>query len=195
MANMIRNYNLELPVFGPETPVAWTSWDIQHAARQEREFVRRIMFHSEPPYYGNLKRGLALGNLILANTADYLQTDIIEYQWGLYDGQCPEKDRNTHIDSSSRVIDCVPEGYSLVAQVESVQNKRPLNSKDLDILNLNLRNYTAGLPNSRYMTMTQCIRDIRASHFVATYAGLQPAERLTLVDIDLHISRTPYFTG
>lgn len=134
--NLLRFSRLDLPVYA-EDEVAWTTSDIQNAARLGLDsFVRRACLRYEGPGR-DLKSILALGDCVLTNVCERMHIDKISYSYGL----APLSEGNrarlraradpTTYDSSlssykDENISLIPAGYGLVAAVDVVANAEPL---------------------------------------------------------------------
>lgn len=122
MANYVRNFGLELPVYHQWTHVAWTTEQIKRQAKSPRRtFVRRAMLS----YSGalSLKGALAAADADMFQiAATYDDIEVVNHEWGLSRRQ-PSKRvlRYDHwrFDNTNNLV---PEGYNLVAKVDVVPN-------------------------------------------------------------------------
>jgi hypothetical protein len=117
MANFSHGYP-DLPTYGKDTAVAWTTNDIRKAAELGgATFVRRALLFGVADM--SLRAALTTAKQTIDHTAEVLGTSCIAYTYGLYEG------RRTHHEQDSRI----PTGYSLVAEVQNIIPCTPLTSE------------------------------------------------------------------
>jgi len=117
MANLVRNLDLELPIFSRWTPVAWSSSDIRKRADSSAEkFVRRVTLK----YAGatSLRSALEAADATFQRVAEFADIDVVDYRWGLSQRRPSRSARK--FDSWRLESDLVPTEYHLVAEVANV---------------------------------------------------------------------------
>jgi hypothetical protein len=178
MANVVHNLGLELPVYPPDTEIAWTKSDIEAAAQNgEPDFKRRTILYDE--FSPNLKTSLRLASELLAHIAYYgLSGTVVTHEWALYEGRSPHDD--PRYDSGRHRL--IPDGYSLVAKVEAIKGRTP-NDAEKEDLQTNLENYFTNHRHTKIHKEMQLI-DITAEQCMLRDNTADGEPRWSLVDID-----------
>lgn len=178
MPALVHNYGLELPVFDEATPIAWTTDEIEDAAKaaESTTFVRRTILEDVGRSI-NLKHALDLADLVLSRTAEHFEAELLDHTWGLYKGYYA--DSPEVITFSSHSVHLIPQGYSLVAEVPILRQAHALDATQKATIFDKRFTYQATMGAS---TTPYTLRDLSSAHFVSTRE--RDNQRLTLVDID-----------
>lgn len=159
--NLVRYHGLELPVFAEE-PVAWSQTDIEVAAANSDQFVRRISVYdrrSKP-----LKQLLALTDALIEEVCELTDATPVPYAWGLH-----PLDPGAVAPPCRATENCyhegdIPTGYHLVAEVESV---KPIEPEDLGLAQNDLLNACYQYQSQPLASGTPYIYDVGPHQFMA----------------------------
>lgn len=115
---------LDLPVYDADAEVLSSKDEMMIAAAKagKRHFVRTVSITGEG--YDSLKQVLDTSDRELERIAELTHAEVIDHEWGLYrPGFKPLADQVPVV----RPRNLLPAGMLLVAEVEVIQNARPLN--------------------------------------------------------------------
>lgn len=119
----MKYYGLELPIYPSDTEIASTPAELFEASNlQGSTFIRRI----RASVFGadlSLRDTLGITDRELSRIAHLTDTEVVGHMWGLY--ELPEDVVN---DPNYRngVHEIIPQGYSLVAEVDKITGTRYL---------------------------------------------------------------------
>lgn len=86
---LVHYLGLELPIYHEATAVAWTKPDMRVTAQSGvGAFIRKAVLEYNGP--GNLQEALDIADDALQAAADVTDTQLVNYEWGLYYGTPPE---------------------------------------------------------------------------------------------------------
>lgn len=190
MTVLMRYPGLDMQIFESDTPVAWSSDEIEAAAKAESDsFVRRTALVDAGvtgTHLDDLPLSLILDRTEKAMThlCEYIGrgTSIVEHEWGLYRGLPPSRVPKQY-DSSNHPS--IPKGFSLVAKENRVIGAAAISNKTAigNAIVTRLQGYEAQLflpPSVRKITFPNIVYlDIKPRQFVLNSRG-----KPVLVDIE-----------
>lgn len=170
---LARNIGLELPVYGPETRIAWGKNQVRTAEqRREDTFVRRMRFRA--PESSSLKEALSTADDTYDAIALFAGAKVVKHTWGLFKAPGSQQYFKCQPGEHKPLL---PDDYILVAEVDIIRGIRGLTGQQKKQLNGSIDLYDRSVSD-------QIWADAHPSQFTHGYGPGRAQPGIWLVDIE-----------
>ena len=177
MANLVRNYSLELPIYDVDTPA------LSHIGKNiiskipNETFIRKVRFRSIGSL--SLKEALNSADYIFDDIANKCGARVIEHNWGLLKTKHQVNQYYMPAGLETKHPKILPKKHLLVAEVHKLEEVSKVGFEEIEKIDNVLVNMFASADNNKIWT------DAHTNQFVIGKSILDDVQRsLWLVDIE-----------
>lgn len=178
MTNTPKYNGLELPIHDPATPVAFTKSQLEDFGRLGTpSFVRRVDLRVHAPEIDTLNAALRIADVLMNAVTEQTGIDHVHPRWGLY--PAAESTVASELAEEYR-HPLVPNGYALVAEVDTVHGCSRLDDDEEYALQADFQNYYRG-------NHGVALDDLDCEQVGKGSTSSNPVLRKILLDVDIRL--------